>query len=328
VNQGPESFLPERLCLAFSAYNEDEEPIDSGFGPFHLTRLCYETGGIYFAVHPNRTLSGPVSKQETAAFSAHIEHFFDPQVMRRYKPDYVTREEYGRRLQAFPSRFALVKAAEISWQAPMVEPRKKFVRTNDERIRKEFNEAVEGMQKVLPRIDAAYQALASCEADREKESVPRWQAGYDLAMGRAAAAKVRADGYGILLARAASGQGFKDPKSNHFEIIPAPDIVDDPRLKELAEKSKMYLTRVIENHPDTPWALLARKELDEWLGWEWNEWYVDLTPPPRVVDRGNGHGGNGGNGGWGDGRGVDVRDNRPAGPPPPPPKPKREPPRL
>lgn len=328
VNQGPESFLPERLCLAFSGYNEDEEPIDSGFGPFHLTRLCYETGGIYFAVHPNRTLHGQVSKAETAAFSAHISHFFDPQVMRRYKPDYVTREEYGRRLQAFPSRYALVKAAEITWQAPMVDPRKKFVRKTEEGLRKEFNEAVEGMQKVLPRIDAAYQALASAEPERAKESVPRWQAGYDLAMGRAAAAKVRADGYRIMLARAATGQGFKDPQSNHFEIVPSPDIVDDPQLLELAEKSKTYLNRVIQEHPDTPWALLAREELEEWLGWEWNEWFVDMTPRPRV-DQGIGRDGRGGRGGWGDGRGVDVRnDNRPAGPPPPPPKPKRAPPRL
>ena len=43
----------------------DEPQYKAGFGPFALTRLCYETGGIYFAVHPNRTLHGPVSKQET-----------------------------------------------------------------------------------------------------------------------------------------------------------------------------------------------------------------------------------------------------------------------
>jgi hypothetical protein len=328
VNQGPESFLAERLCLAFSGYNEDEEPLDSGFGPFHLTRLCYETGGIYFAVHPNRSLHGPVSKQETAAFSSHIRQFFDPKVMRKYKPDYVTREEYGRRLQAFPSRYALVKAAEMSWQAPMVEPRKKFVRKNDKAIQKELTEAVDAMNKVLPRIDKVYQTLAEAEPAREKEEVRRWQAGYDLGMGRALAAKVRGDGYRLLLTKAASGAAIKDPKNNHFEIVPAPEIADDPQLVEMAEKSKFYLNRVIEEHPDTPWAFLARKELDEWLGWELNEWYVDMTPRPRV-DRGIGDGRGGGNGGGG-GRGVGVvrRDNRPAGPPPPPPKKKRPPPRL
>lgn len=328
VNQGPESLLAERLCLAFSAYDEDEEPIDSGFGPFHLTRLCYETGGIYFAVHPNRTLHGPVSKQETAAFSAHIRHFFDPKVMKRYKPDYVSPGEYKRRLENFPSRYALVKAAEMSWQAPMEEPRKKFVRKTDDKLRTEFNEAVEDMQKVLPRIESVYQTLVSAEPAREKESVPRWKAGYDLAMGRALASKVRADGYRIMLARASTGEGL-DPKNNHFEIIPAPDVVDDPQLRALAEKSRVYLERVIAEHPDTPWALLARKELDEWLGWEWNEWFVDMTPRPRVdhgIGRGNGNGGGGG--GFGRGVGVNNNRNNPPRPAGPPPKPKRNPPRL
>ena len=184
------------------------------------------------------------------------------------------------------------------------------------------------MQNVAAADRSRLPVLASAEAERPKESVPRWQAGYDLAMGRAAAAKVRVDGYRIMLERAATGQGFKDAQDDHFEIIPAADVVDDPKLKELAEKSKVYLNRVIQEHPNTPWALMAQKELDEWLGWEWNEWFVDLTPPPRVVDR-VGHGdGHGGNGGFGDGRGVDVVRDRPAGPPPPPPPPKRDPPRL
>ena len=54
VSQGPESILPERLRLDSTGTFEDLNMIDSGFGPFHLTRLAYETGGIYFAVHPNR----------------------------------------------------------------------------------------------------------------------------------------------------------------------------------------------------------------------------------------------------------------------------------
>ena len=105
--------------------------------------------------------------------SAHIRHFFDPKVLKRYKPDYVSPGEYKRRLENFPTRYALVKAAEISWQAPMEEPRKKFVRKTDDKLRNEFNEAVEQMQKVLPRIESVYQTLVSAEPSRDKESVPR-----------------------------------------------------------------------------------------------------------------------------------------------------------
>ncbi len=308
VSQGPESFLPERLCLAFSGYDEDEEPIDSGFGPFHLTRLCYETGGIYFAVHPNRTVGGAVSKEQTAAFSAHIRHFFDPRVMRRYKPDYVTSEEYGRRLQAFPSRYALVKAAELSWQAPMIEPRKKFVRKNEDAIRKEFNEAVDrdaegaapdrwGLSRRWRRAEPARERNR-CGVGR-RDTIWRW-----AGPGRQGASRWLPDPAGSGGERTgiqrSQEQPFRNPSGGRDRGRPAVG-------RNGPEKSRLYLNRVIEDHPDTPWALLARAELDEPLGWYWREWFVDMTPPPRVViaviGRGGGNGGRGG--GWGDGRGVD-----------------------
>jgi hypothetical protein len=80
VNQGPESLFPERIKLSFTAEREETSPIDSGFGPFALTRLAYETGGMYFAVHPNRNVNRAVSRRETAEFSAHLEQFFDPRL--------------------------------------------------------------------------------------------------------------------------------------------------------------------------------------------------------------------------------------------------------
>ncbi len=66
VRQGPESFLPELVKIG----DETDDAIDSGFGPYSLTRLCYETGGIFFAVHPNRNERRKVSRRETAVLSA------------------------------------------------------------------------------------------------------------------------------------------------------------------------------------------------------------------------------------------------------------------
>ena len=55
VDQGPESAMPENVQLGFSGRDFDPRvAIDSGFGPYGLTRLCVATHGIYFAVHPNR----------------------------------------------------------------------------------------------------------------------------------------------------------------------------------------------------------------------------------------------------------------------------------
>ena len=46
LNQGPESFWPERLKIGYTGRRHHEEPLDSGFGPFSLTRLAVSTGGL------------------------------------------------------------------------------------------------------------------------------------------------------------------------------------------------------------------------------------------------------------------------------------------
>jgi len=203
----------------------------------------------------------------------------------------------------------------------------KFVRKSDGALIKEVTDAQKAIENLHPKIEAIYRTLAAGEEAREMEAKPRWQAGYDLAMGRALAAKVRTDGYHAMLALAISGKAFKDPKSNHFELVPSTTILDDPVLVENAKRARFYLNRVIEEHPDTPWALLARRELDEVLGWDWKEWYKDLTPRRVGVGRGGGGGGGGGGGAGGGGRGV-GRGGGGRAHQAPAPKPRRSPPRL
>ncbi len=99
VNQGPETLFPERIKFGFGGEGEGPDPMDSGFGPFALTRMCYETGGIYFSVHPSRNVHREVSRDETPELTAHLKYFFDPQIMRRYRPDYVPAEEYLKRAE-------------------------------------------------------------------------------------------------------------------------------------------------------------------------------------------------------------------------------------
>jgi hypothetical protein len=45
-----------------------------------------------------------------------------------------------------------------------------------------------------------------------------------------------------------------------------------------AREADRLLRRVVEDHPATPWALLAERELKDPLGFKWVETYV---PPPR-----------------------------------------------
>ncbi len=298
VNQGPESLMPERVKAHFCSTQEDIDPIDSGFGPFALTRLCYETGGIFFAVHPNRNVYREVSEHEIDVFSSHLKYFFDPQVMRHYKPAYVSPDEYMRQAAANKARAALVTAAKKSWLGPELEPDVRFVKRSDAALAQSITKAKNNVAKLGPLLSDIHGTLRMGEADREKETAPRWQAGYDLAMGQTLASMLRAQIYNALLDEVGRGKPFEDPRNNTWRLVPTNDITLDGQSSTFATQAKDYLQRVVDEHPDTPWALLAKYELDRPFGWQLIEDYTDLTPRRAV-----GAGGRGG-GGAGVGRGV------------------------
>lgn len=312
VSQGPETLLPESIRLQFSG-GTDPNPMDSGFGPYALTRLCYETGGIYFTVHPNRNVNREVRRGEIDDFTAHLKHFFDPNVMRKYRPEYVSTEEYGRRVAKSKARMSLVKAAEMSQIGQLESPNVRFLKVDEAAFSNALTEAQKAAAILEPRLNTLFEVLRLGEADRAKETVPRWQAGFDLAIGRVLAAKVRAEGYNAMLAAAKRGLKFTDSKSNTWVLEPANEFTTGSQLAKAGEQAKTYLDRVVKDHPDTPWAMLAQLELQTPLGWRWKE---EITDIPRPVAREPGN----------NAAAAPARPRPPAPAPMPPPK--RPPPKL
>ena len=291
VSQGPESLMPERLQLDFNARGNfrDLEMIDSGFGPFNLTRLCYATGGAYFAVHPNRR-RGRVSFRETEVYSSVLQYFFDPQVMKRYRPDYVSLSEYRRRARENQARSSLLEAAAVPQTQQLKPPRFRFPKFNEAQFVRSVNEAQQASAVLQPRLDRLYRVLKEGEKDREREASLRWKAGYDLAMGRVIAARLRSKSYNEMLALSKTKLEFEDPKNNTWELRAADNLKDTGSLNEkLAKQAKDYLNRVVKEHPETPWALLAKRELSIPIGWKWRETFTE-PPKPRQPRMNNGNG--------------------------------------
>ena len=289
VSQGPETIYPERLQLDFTGTFEDLDMIDSGFGPFHLTRLAYETGGIYFAVHPNRTTRRRVNRRETESYSAHLQYFFEPKVMRRYRPDYVSINSYKSRLAENGARAALVKAAQFTNTGQLETPRMRFEKTDEARFVNMVSKAQQNAAIIEPAVNRLYEILRAGEDERSEEISPRWQAGYDLAIGRAIAAKVRAETYNSMLALIKTKLKFDKPKdkntprNNTWVLHPADTIETGSQDAKLLAKAKSYLERVVDEHPDTPWAMLAARELETPLGWKWTQDYTE----PRERNQNN-----------------------------------------
>lgn len=280
VEQGPETLYPERLRLTSLGVSKLSGAIDSGFGPFALTRLCYETGGIYFVVHPQIDSQRRLSRRDTEPFSAFFSHFFDREIMRRYRPDYVSEREILKSLKTHPHRAALVEAAKMSWVSPMENPQTHFIRRDEASFAGTLLEAQKAAAKLEPRLAHLHQVLKVGEKTRPQETRPRWQAGYDLAMGRVLATKVRTEGYDAMLAQAKSGLEVRNERNNTFELVPDEKIQSGGRMKSEAASAQEYLQRVVDEHPGTPWSLLAERELSQPLGWSWIDSYTDLDPPP------------------------------------------------
>lgn len=287
VRQGPETLYPE--VVRIRSGTDADEPLDSGFGPFSLSKLCAETGGIYFCVHANRGARGRVEDRQVANMSSQLRHFFDPQVMRAYRPDYQSAANIDKLLAANRAMRALVNAATASEIAAMESPRMQFPRQNDGTLAALLAEAQKKAAVLQPKIDALHATLTAGLPDRGDLREKRWQAGFDLAMGRVLALKVRTDAYNIVLAQAKGGMKFKDAKNDTWRLVPDDDITTaGSQTEKFAKQAKEYLGRVVTEHPGTPWAHLAAAELRMPLGYRWEEIHTGVNAPPRPGEGGGG----------------------------------------
>jgi len=307
VDQGPESLYPEFVTVR--PKNAPDEAIDSGFGPFSLSKVCAETGGIYFAIHANRGGQGRVDERATAPMASSLRYFFDPTVMRAYRPDYLPQVEIDRRLRANTAKAALVEAAKAAEVNPMDSPTMRFPREDDGKLALLLGEAQKKAAVLEPKIDRLYDILSRGMPDRVKipADEKRWQAGFDLAIGRVLALKVRTNAYNIMLAQAKSGMKFKNPSNDTWVLKPSDDVSKvGSQAERLAKQAKEALGRVVAEHPGTPWAQMAADELKTPLGYTWEESHTGVNAPRS--------GGNGGNGG--PNRGDDQK-RKPLAPPQP-----------
>jgi hypothetical protein len=288
VSLGPETLLPEVLKLHFVGSGKYDELIDSGFGPYGLTKLCFETGGLYFAVHPNRIVGRHVSGFETDNLTAHLAAFFEPEAMKRYQPDYFSEREYRRQVNSNRAQAALVEAAQLSWTSQMEDFATEFPRRDDASLAEALSQAQRAAAIRQPQLDRLCKILLDGETDRQKVRSPRWQAGFDLALGRALAAKVRTDGYNVMLAKAKQGMTFAKDTNNTWKLKSDGNLANST-LEALGKHAEELLKQVVTEHPGTPWAMLAQRELQTPLGWQWTEGYTIIpvltqpdnnNPPP------------------------------------------------
>ncbi len=281
VDRGPESAEIEHLKLPFWGQGERYDLFGSGFGPFHLTRLVRESGGLYFMDDFNLGVR------------------FDPEDLSPYKPEYLATADYLRARAKHPMRVAVIEAAQRSANT-RGEPQFVFPVAN---LAPALTEGQRGVAQTQAFVEDALRILRGAEKDREKETNRRWQANFDLVMGRLLAHKVRCAEYNFTLAQMkVNPQAPKSKDANAFMLVgdkaisfgvaaaPAKksetnvkkaDPKANVKAKEDADKALAYLNRVATDHAKTPWGEMAARELQTPLGFKWQDFRV---PPPGRMD--------------------------------------------
>jgi hypothetical protein len=271
---GPESFLSERvdidsLSRSYSRHG-DLSLVDSGFGPFALERLCRASRGQFFAVRAEMGLSSFRGSSQPA-WPTGSELRFDEKVVSKYAPDYVTEAEYRKLLAENKARAALCEAAKQPKVTIEGSPETRFAKAAEAKMAKKQSQAQQFAASNSLPVNRLAGILTTGEGDREKLTGLRWQAEFDLAIGRALANKARLDGYNSMIAALKRGKPFQNPNSKEWILEPADSYETDSTIKRMADKAKTYLERVVKEHPGTPWAKIAEEELQAPLGWTWKE---------------------------------------------------------
>jgi hypothetical protein len=265
VRQGPESVMLEQIRLPFWYGGPQFDIIEAGFGPYALSRLASATGGIYF-----------VTRFDTHRMG------FDPARMREYKPDWVRRDQYESQIARSPLRQAVLSAAQITQQKLPGMP-SLFFPPNEAPEYKDVMTSNQGVaERTAYTVDEALVPINAVAKLRDRETSRRWQAHYDLIRGRLLAMKVRCYEYNWACARMKKDPPkFSNPRFNAWRLVPDPSIQYSEKAVAAGKEAQALLRRVIEEHPTTPWALFAERELKDPLGFKWVETYFPLRPRNR-----------------------------------------------
>lgn len=277
MQKGPESRYAELVRLGYwGTHGHDLDDISSGFGPYGLTRLCTETNGLYFVTDNGRG-----------------QRDFDPAVMRNYTPDYRPIAVLDREIHKNKAKLALIEACSaVEREAQnrkvlnIAMPRLEFRSDNDTVLRRELTEAQKPIADLDASLDNLLRRLEQGEKDRAKVQEARWRASYDLAIGRTLALRVRAFGYNSMLAEMkASPRKFENSDNNMWRLIPSTSINSGAAVKKLAARANEYLSQVIDEHPGTPWAVMAEREKSVPMGWDWKESHYNPNPGVAANER-------------------------------------------
>lgn len=291
IRRGPETAFPEALQWNGLRARWDSQP--AGFGPYEQVRLARETGGIFFVL--------PGDEANLAGEAETSKRKYEFMALRQYRPVLLSRREYFEQRSQSPFRNTLWEV--ISTLNP--NRNTLLFQAHDDKLNikrehyplamAEFKqEAAQEVEKAVRSgqlIGNAIQMLDEIQPLRASEASPRWRAGYDLAYAQLHMFRLRLFQFMLSMDQHvnktpkpgnadANEWNFRRNRSRNLK----PDEQQFDRLKttfgltmsreeyiaQIADEEKRamkLLKDVIAEHPGTPWAIRAEKEISDGFGY-------------------------------------------------------------
>jgi hypothetical protein len=232
-------------------YFRHRQRVASGFGPFALSRICHETGGVYYLLRDakatpydyEKLLSGyePEIESRAAVASRHAKNSF--------------RKEYMKLIQA--------------WNDVRKEGLWTHYYYRDNRGER-MERSMEAINKWLKIVNHGIDWMARQGNAAFKYSPKRWQANKDLMWAQLHKARFQLTQYKLALTDL-----MREYNAGKLVTIPPPGDIgwaisywhnvrlrgDEQTIQAELQKIREMYQVVIEKHSDTPWAEFARHEV-------------------------------------------------------------------
>jgi hypothetical protein len=262
IRRGPETADVEQYQWDGLHDRWDEQP--SGFAPYELARLAKDTGGIYFLLPSEEALRNIRTR----------EVLYSMATLKEYVPDYEGRAAYVERRTRSDFRRTMYEIIQATRKFPF----RRHLPIMPDEMRVVAADAGQFASARLQDLIAIQEKLESLKKLRDREPDKRWQAHFDLMLAQTVVYQIKAYEYRALMA-----EMIKNPPKP--KKMPTPDLMvlwevnhAKQRVAPKEETDSKYdeatklLAKVIERHPNTPWADLAKDEIRRGFGVRRDEW--------------------------------------------------------
>ncbi|HEV3144243.1 MAG TPA: hypothetical protein VGZ47_10190, partial [Gemmataceae bacterium] len=203
---------------------------------------------------------------------------------KEYQPDQISNEEVRKKPDKYPLRSAVLAAVDlVRKQAQEPTPAIEFavpLPKDRPALMKRIAESQKPLARQMAELKEAQERLEGVEDHRKREPSKRWQAHYDYILSHVQLRYAYIFELSLML-----GEFRKDnlpeldakKNQNGWRLVPSEKMSSPAEVKDTVKSAHKLLNKVVKDHPDTPWATLANRDLNSPIGLQWEAAVIPIA---------------------------------------------------